>query len=570
MNFTHVDSMLFFAVTAVALGSCAALFWVWRQKNESEERLTQERARLKEAQTRWFTEQQGFESRMRKLQEQAGEPRRAQAGPVEQPVAKRSNTRSYRQEFDSAPDGGQKTRVYAASDSIKTAAATSAMAPPMAGRADNRLELESRRLEEQQQELRAGREKLAQDQEAYERRMAEDKKRYEREVQDRYKGEMEKAAEQILQADQARDSAAGEIAKLAEESQRIAEARRSAAEAGKSVLDQQARLDEAQRDHDRKKAALEDKHKALEQLAGDLDARQRQAAQQAGEAERRLSEARAELARREQGLTERDAALKTLGADLQTRQAALASREQQSDRNQALNAARARELDTEARRVQGVAEAAEARYREAQERDRQAQAQRLAAEQLAQKAAQGEEEARGALREAGEHRELARQDLADAKRHREEIECVRQTFWPSDFRTGPLAPWKDRLEKAVAGGDQDARLLLSFVHVYHAADTAAADTKNIRDALKEISRYLFKYLNRTADPQECRRQGSLWAEELNKNGKGRFSIQLPGSGDPIDANWMIRPSNNAQSVSTVITWAVRDAKGIATHRAEVA
>jgi hypothetical protein len=569
MNFT-LDKILLLVAAALVLASGLALWWGWRQKEESDHRLKLARRRVEEAEAKLQTDRQALEAKARKLEAQESEFRRAQSAPREPTApAKKNAGRSYRQEFDTSEDNGDKTHAHAAGGRLAAVAPTAAVAAE-SGSADGRSAADVKRLEKDREDLAAAREKLAQEQAGFERRIAEESNRFERELQLRYKGEMEQAAEQISQASQARAAATQELARIAEEKQRLETARKALAEAKTRIEDLKTRVEESGLAQERTRAALEEKQRVIERLTQEFEARQREIEQRNDETQKRLDVTRSVMDRREQALTRRDASLKSLEADLQSRQAAFVACQQEVENKESQNRARAQELTAEAQRLSAVEAAAQARYREGEERDRQAQTARLAAGQLAREAAQDQADAAKARKTAEEQRERAAQDLAATQRHRDEIECVRQTFWPDGFRTGPLAQWQARLEKAVADGDADARMLLSFIHVYHAADAAAADPKNLRDALKEISRYLFKHLARTAGAPEGAKLGHLWAEELNKFGKGRFSIQLPSVGDPIDANWMIRPSNNAQAVSTVITWAVRDAKGIATHRAEVA
>jgi len=65
-----LPSWIFFAAAALGLASTVGLLWVWRQKSESEQMLKNEQTKLREAEARWRTQQQNFESKIKKLEDQ--------------------------------------------------------------------------------------------------------------------------------------------------------------------------------------------------------------------------------------------------------------------------------------------------------------------------------------------------------------------------------------------------------------------------------------------------------------------------------------------------------------------
>ena len=175
-------------------------------------------------------------------------------------------------------------------------------------------------------------------------------------------------------------------------------------------------------------------------------------------------------------------------------------------------------------------------------------------------------------------RQAAADDYAQAGRQRADLDAVRHSFWPAPFRAEPLAQVAAPIESAVRAGDPDAAMLLAHLHAFHAADQSGADAKYLRDAIKEVSRFLYRLTPRIdpraaaaapAGADHLHAVAMQWADALNGLSNGRYSIRVVTPGEPVDPGWMIRPAVGS-SFTRPLTWAVNDARGTATHKAEVA
>lgn len=224
-----------------------------------------------------------------------------------------------------------------------------------------------------------------------------------------------------------------------------------------------------------------------------------------------------------------------------------------------------RHLESDRARTEADRNAAESARREAASFHQQGEIDRIEA-QKARAAAQQ------ALASSEQKLSLAEKQKAEAEQAAAVVQRIQASMIPRTMNIESPELELKEIEQAAAEGHSEARMVLAQLHsISAAADGKIQDPAALLAPLKEISRYLLRYLtSRERAPSDQLRVLQAWAESLNAQADGQYSIQIPQLGAALDANFMTPARTGTRTVSSVQTWAVRDDNGIAKYKAEVA
>ncbi len=135
-------------------------------------------------------------------------------------------------------------------------------------------------------------------------------------------------------------------------------------------------------------------------------------------------------------------------------------------------------------------------------------------------------------------------------------------------------PPVSELLEAAQEGDKNAQLFFAHLQLFEVARKyPECDPRFLLGAAKEVSRGVTKFLydNKKKTPKQVEESLCEMAELFNSHTDSRFSVQVPRIGSSVDRNYMApaRQSAYEGGVKKIITWAVRNDKGIAEYKAEV-
>jgi hypothetical protein len=143
-------------------------------------------------------------------------------------------------------------------------------------------------------------------------------------------------------------------------------------------------------------------------------------------------------------------------------------------------------------------------------------------------------------------------------------------FFPAVMDHPPLDRWGSIIEEGVRSRNLDACILAAELHVVAACELGEPDSRLLMGALKEVSRYLGRFLASAGrTPAQIVEELTAWAQQFNSAAQGRYSTQVPPLGGSVDLGYE-SPRPGVKTVSAVLTWAVRNAGGVAEFKAEVA
>jgi hypothetical protein len=209
----------------------------------------------------------------------------------------------------------------------------------------------------------------------------------------------------------------------------------------------------------------------------------------------------------------------------------------------------------------------DAKYREALRTIEQLGASLRAAQEEAQRCAREMEEARSAPR--GEIKDTTLFPAENGVASPISENRVASLVFPAVMGGPPLDRWRGNIEEGIRSGNPDAGILAAELHVVAACEGGEPDSRLLLGALKEVSRYLVRFLaSAGGEPAQIVEELTAWAEQFNSVAQGRYSIQVPRLGASVDLGYA-SPKPGVKTVSSVLTWAVRNANGVAEFKAEV-
>jgi len=306
--------------------------------------------------------------------------------------------------------------------------------------------------------------------------------------------------------------------------------------------------------------------------SAELDQKQKEAREASAKAEEDLRTAtqereKSEAAERNSKAAETQAAAAQQDADRKVQDAlaakAIADRQREAAMELQAQAATEREAALQAKQDgERALMAASEKEKAASQRHQEAATREDRAIRLESLASEEQQAALGAKRAA----ELAD---ADAQRKLDAVNSLREKFRPAVMRREGMSHFCLMIEEN-AGADADAAMLLAQLYTLAASEKDGdADPRFRLAAVKESSRFLLRFLDDKGKPlTEIMETLSFWAEQFNAAAGGRYSVQIPKIGGGVDRGYM-SPAKQIDTVSKLLTWAVRNDKGIAEYKAEV-